>query len=237
MRSAYFLLLAGALSIAVTSCNKINGKGDAVTETRTTGNFTGVSLAIDATVYIKPDSVYSVKLQAQQNILDIIETSVEGGHLVIRVKNNKSIGRHDPIIAHISSPVMGYLNISGSGAIHVSPGLDHESLDFSISGSGDINVPSIHSHELRVHISGSGSVRADEGIVDYENLNISGSGSILLAGVAADTVFGTISGSGDIEVTADKLLDGTISGSGNIRYHGSPVLNSYISGSGSITHF
>lgn len=235
MKRFFFLLfLSLVLAFAITSCSKTDGKGDLVTETRVVGAFNGVNLSMEATVYVSQDSIYSLRVQAQENLLDIIETPVESGSLVIRVKNHHVIGSHEPITVFVSAPDISKLNISGSGDIKISQGLEQYSVDMTISGSGNIDLPVLYAHEIETNISGSGNIYGRGGGVDYAHHTISGSGNIEFSGVSADSVYATISGSGDIKVTANKLLDATISGSGNIRYYGTPVVIPHISGSGEI---
>jgi hypothetical protein len=236
MKRILILLQLLALVLLISSCSKTEGKGDVVSETRTVSSFSGVSLCIDATVYVSEDSVNTLRLEAQQNILDIIETPVEDGTLVLKVKSHHIIGSHDPIVVYITSTDLHKLNISGSGNINVQQGLHQPVIDLSVSGSGNIDVPEIIAHDMSATVSGSGNIKGRGGVVDYAHLNISGSGNMNFSSVSADTVYAVISGSGDITLNVNKLLDGTISGSGNIRYYGNPVVNSHISGSGSIVH-
>ncbi len=236
MRKIYFAIIALAMLSVVSSCKKINGKGDVVMEIRNIHGYTGVSLSVDATAYVRQDTFYKVEILAQQNILDVIESPIEGGALVIKLKDHTILGKHDPITVYITSPVLNSLNISGSGNIEGNTWLSGVSLNLVISGSGNIRLPGIQMEDIHSNISGSGNISIVEGAVSNEDLNISGSGSIDLLGIVSDTVYARISGSGNIRVTTDRLLDGTISGSGNIYYLGSPVVNAHISGSGAIIH-
>lgn len=229
-----FLLLITVLS-CLTSCEKVKGKGEIVNQIRNLSGFTGISLAIDATVYFSPDSNYYLEVMAQQNILDILETVIGSNNtLVIRYKNGIIVGKHEPIKVFIAAPEMRSLTITGSGDILVDTPWLNEFIQTSISGSGNINISQMNTDELHVNISGSGNVQATSGSVNSQELTISGSGNIDLLGVESDTTLAEISGSGSIIVWVNKLLDVTISGSGNVSYKGNPVINTHISGSGSV---
>ena len=230
-----FLVLAVAL-VGASSCKKINGKGDVVSEKRDISGYSGISLSCEGDVYYTPDSVYSLEILAQQNIIDVIETYTDGGTLIIKVRDHYVIGKHDPVTINISAPHVSYFNVSGSGAFHLRNVIEEPAIEFGISGSGNISASTIYANDLNATISGSGNVSAIAGTANFEHLNISGSGDIDFVNIVADTVYATISGSGDIKVNVIKLLDGTISGSGSIGYLGNPVVNSHISGSGSIYH-
>jgi len=231
-----FFLVFIVLITGSSSCKKINGKGDVVRQTRNITGFNGITLSMDAYTYIRQDTVYKVEILAQQNILDVIETPVEGGSLTIKIKNHTTLGKHDAITVYISLPAVNSLNISGSGTIEGNVPLVSSNLNLVISGSGNIRLPAINVSELYANISGSGIISASSGTTATENLNISGSGNIDLLNVVSESVYANISGSGSISVTANILLDGTISGSGNIFYMGNATVNAHISGSGSIIH-
>jgi hypothetical protein len=250
------LFAAGLLAVVIgmASCKKISGKGDVVTETRNVGSFSGISLNMDGDVFFTPDTVYNCRVQAQENVLEVIETSISGGILSLYIKDHYTLGKHDQITFWISGPGVTSLNISGSGDIfveapwwgpllkmtvsgsgNVSAGeVAGQELDVSISGSGNVNMLSVAAGTLGAKISGSGNTVASGGISDFEKLVISGSGNIDFREVMADSTVATISGSGDIYTWVTKYLDATISGSGNIYYRGNPVIDSRVSGSGSL---
>lgn len=220
---------------AFNSCEKVKGKGEVVNEVRNISGFTGINLAIDATVYFSPDSSYYLEVEAQQNILDVLETVIgPDHHLTIRYKNNVVVGKHEPIRIFVAGPSIGTLTISGSGDIMVDTPWKDAYLTASISGSGNINISELEGDELHVNISGSGSVIGTTGSVVSQTLNISGSGNIDLLGVESENTTAVISGSGSMTVWATQLLDVTISGSGNVSYKGDPVITTHISGSGSV---
>jgi hypothetical protein len=73
--------LLSALILLITSCEKIDGEGPVVTETRDVSGFSGIDFRIGGDVYFKKDTVYKVEVSAQQNILDKLETYVSDGNL------------------------------------------------------------------------------------------------------------------------------------------------------------
>jgi lipopolysaccharide export system protein LptA len=189
---------------------------------------------MEGDVYFTPDSVYSIEIQAQQNILDVIESPVEGGVLVLKIQDHTVLGKHDPIRIYIHAPSIKGLDVSGSGNISAGEVMHQPDLNYNISGSGNINVAEVKSKQLYGRISGSGNITGSSGTSDYATLTISGSGNLNFQDVMADTVYVTISGSGDVTAYAVKYLDVTISGSGNVRYNGNPIINQHISGSGNV---
>jgi hypothetical protein len=236
MKRAALTFALLSLLLVINSCNKVKGKGEVVSETRNVTGFTSISLSMEGDVYFTPDSVYSIEIQAQQNILDVIESQVEGGVLVLKIQDHTVLGNHDPIRIYVHAPSINGLDVSGSGNISAGEVMDQPDLNYNISGSGNITVAAVKSKQLYGRISGSGNITSSSGTSDYATLTISGSGNLNFQDVMADTVYVTISGSGDVTAYAVKYLDVTISGSGNVRYNGNPVINMHISGSGNVAH-
>ncbi len=229
------MLAAAAALFMFPSCEKVKGEGPLQTETRAISNFTGVSASIAGKINYKIDPVFKVEITAQRNILDVIETSLVNGHLLVKVKNGVYIKTNEEITVNISAPTADYLRLSGSGDLTVTGNVVAANLDLNISGSGSIIVPSVTiADKIEAVISGSGSMSILGGTAKNEDLRISGSGKFNVDAVAAEKAVITISGSGDAKVKLSQALDATISGSGSIFYRGNPLITTHISGSGKV---
>jgi hypothetical protein len=84
----YLILLVALFSVAISSCRKVVGRGPIISETRTVNDFSKISLSLDATVYYTQDSHYSVEVEAEENILEEVQTQVSGSTLTIKKRNS-----------------------------------------------------------------------------------------------------------------------------------------------------
>ena len=73
----------------------ISGTGSLVTETRTVENFSEIEVQNDAQIYItQTDSAHNqIRIEAQRNIISVLETEVFGNELILSYKKNVQIGR------------------------------------------------------------------------------------------------------------------------------------------------
>lgn len=230
-------MLLAAIILTATSCTKdrhwVKGEGQVVKNTRVTSNFTEISLAIDAEVELYQDSVYSIELSGQQNVLDVITTSSNGKTLSIDLKRHTELRRHNPVTIKIHLPQLTGLNISGSGKIESINNFNTTNLRVNISGSGDLRMNGNISGALTANISGSGDMNfSGTGTCASANYTISGSGNMNAEWLKAEYADVTVSGSGEVRLYAVKQLNADISGSGNVLYRGTPSTNVKISGSG-----
>jgi hypothetical protein len=239
MKISNILILLVLLSIpviAIQSCNKaISGEGDTVIRDRSISKtFTGVSLSIDADVFVTQGSESKITIHGQENIINNIDLDVNGNTLDIGF--NKNARDYDKLKIYITTAALEKLNISGSGSITAADNVSTTNMDVNISGSGDIFVNKLNaSSSVEANISGSGNITL-AGVTNNTDYNISGSGSIHAFDLPCKNSTVHISGSGDVETNVTDKLDAHISGSGDIFYKGRPVVNTNISGDGKVQH-
>ncbi|WP_158085165.1 head GIN domain-containing protein [Niastella vici] len=237
MKNFHLALCVILLFLIFSSCRKITGKGPVVTESRQTASFNGLELKIDADVFFTQDSVYKVELQAQENVLDEIETTVINNNLQIRFRHsNTRIHSNDGISIYVSGPDVRSLTVDGSGYLEATAPVTPANLGLYVNGSGNIRVNNATTTQVDANIDGSGHITVSSGNANTANVRISGSGLLDVAGIMVKDADASISGSGNIKVFATQNLHASISGSGSIIYKGNPAVTTHINGSGTVTH-
>jgi len=212
-------------------------------------------------MFLKQGSVNSVELEGDKEILEKIETRVEGGKLIIGYEdqgswfNWRSGWDDDKITAYVTVKDLDGLYASGSGNIVAQTKLTGSDMDIKVSGSGNIEAE-IEASDIEAKVSGSGDLTLKGKVRNMES-DISGSGKINftgdingkvdigISGSGRFTAMGsareiktTISGSGKInaaELVVDRC-DVRISGSGDVVVNVRTSLNANISGSGTVTY-
>lgn len=228
-----FLLAIFFLSILQTACRKVVGHGPLISETRTLSGVQNIDLSMDARVEVTQDSTYFLEVVAQANIQNEVLTQQDGTTLKIKSRSNVWI-KSDDITIKVHLPKVNSLEVSGSGILQGMGGIQTQALDLVVSGSGEINLPTLQAQMLDADISGSGKVTISAGSCPETHTQISGSGSIRVSGMQSDQVHCKTSGSGLTRVWASQTLYADISGSGDVLYRGNPVIETHISGSGSV---
>jgi len=205
-------------------------------ETRDVGSFSSISLSISADVYLTQGNETKVVIEAEQKILDLILTEVDGDNLKIKYPRGKwNIRSNKQINIFITTPGVEGLFLSGSGNIKAETQIKTESLDFSISGSGNIEIDDLVASDVEGHISGSGDINlSGSKTAESLEISISGSGDMFAETLKVNSVEIRISGSGTCKVFAVSELEASISGSGSVYYKGNPMVNARVSGSGKV---
>ncbi|MEK7253122.1 MAG: head GIN domain-containing protein [Bacteroidota bacterium] len=209
----------------------ISGQGPKVTKTLDLSAFESVGLSISADVYLRQGSTQSVKIEAQQNIIDNLVKNVENGKW--KIKFDKNVREQEGVKIWITVPTLKDVAVSGSGdIIGESPFKNLGDIHLAISGSGSIQLDA-DSKSLGAAVSGSGDMKLAGATGGFE-IAISGSGNIESFDLSSKTCEVSIAGSGDASVNASESLQVSIAGSGDVFYKGSPKVQSKISGSGDV---
>jgi hypothetical protein len=228
----------GLLIAAAPAAQAVTGSGRVATETRAVGEFDAIAQAGSIDLVVRQGGKEAVQVQAEDNLLPLVETVVESGPagptLMVRLRKGENVSHGKPIHVTVDVVRLSSLASSGSGDITVEA-LKTPSLKLSLSGSSDTRLQALATDSLEVQIAGSGDVAA-VGSAKRVTLNIAGSGDARLSELVADDVSVRIAGSGDADVTANLSLEASVAGSGDVRYRGNvSTVRSSVAGSGSIT--
>jgi len=230
------LIKSSLLVIAVVIMTAGYAKGQSGKETRNVSDFSEVSFGIAGNLHIRLGATFSVVLEGDKDYLEIIETVVKNGKLIIRTENHNffSFNNHRADV-YITMPSLKGLGVSGSGQATIEDPVKAESLDLNVSGSGKITVNDLNATNLNGGISGSGDILLKgSGEVQKGVFSISGSGSFKDDNVKIADLEVRISGSGNCTCNVTDNLRASVSGSGNVWYSGSPRLDVRTSGSGHV---
>ena len=210
IRATLTMLIAGLLCA---SCIRpgVEGSGNVITESREVSGFNEIVLGGTGRVVVDVTGTESLTIEAEDNIMPLLETRVRNGRL--RLDTSGSISPTAEIVYTITADSLDGLVISGSGVVEAEA-IDSTDFRVDISGSGDVVVEGTLSGLLSVSISGSGefdgeSLTAPEGQVD-----VSGSGNAVVN--VTDDLEVSVSGSGDVEYLGQPSVDPDVSGSGTV---------------------
>jgi len=226
-----FLILCLANTLA--ACNSVVGSGKVVTETRSVGEFTRVSLQCSADVVIVQGTPQAVSVEGEDNIVSMIQTRVSGGTLIVDTKINSNFSTTKGLVVHITAPKIDSLQTTGSGDIEMDQ-WSAGNVELEGTGSGDIHIGNIQADSINSQQHGSGDITIDSGTTASQTISTTGSGNYNGAKVQSSSAKATATGSGDITIWAVDNLTASTSGSGDIGYYGSPQVSEHSSGSGNV---
>jgi hypothetical protein len=190
--------------------NQIVGSGTLVSETRAVGSFTGIQITSFANVYMTQDTIESLRIESNDNIIGLVVTSVYNNTLVVSLRDGS------------------YSNVT----VNVYASMKNIKLLESIGAASFSSTHPIQTDSITCKITGTGSISLT-GKTNYESIVITGSGDVRTSNLISSFCSVSISGAGNVEVNVTQRLDATIAGTGTIIYKGNPsVIQKVITGVG-----
>ncbi|MBP3517058.1 MAG: DUF2807 domain-containing protein [Parabacteroides sp.] len=230
-----FTLMVGLLC----SChiNKVSGDGNIVSKEIPTEDYSKIRIKgenIDLR-YTQSDGAPYLKIETDQNILDLLEIKSNSNELVIRPQDRHTGIRPTRFIVETNSTALKALRMAGSGNCNLGTGLTGDKLEIKTAGGGTIEAEAIAIAHLDCEIAGSCTLCLS-GKTEKMEIESAGSSKVKAFDLETDELDCQAAGSTHIEVTANKTISVQIAGSGTIRYKGNPdIKRKDIAGSGSIT--
>ncbi|MGX5817800.1 head GIN domain-containing protein [Chitinophaga lutea] len=228
------LLSCLVLPLFLAGCGEtVSGSRNVAKEDRQLEKFARVSLAGSMDIYVTKGDSYNVTIEAEDNLLPLIETRVEGDELVVRFRRNTHVRTHRDVKVYVTTPELEGVDLSGSGDIELKSFFTSSTrMALSISGSGDIKG-SFNAPATSIDIAGSGNAQLSGQTRDL-SIDIAGSGECRSEDLLSETVNINIAGAGSVRVHASRSIKANIVGSGDVYYKGEPTIETSKIGSGSV---
>lgn len=190
----------------------ISDLGNVMTEVRDVNDFHSITFDGVGNIYLTQGSTQSLRIEANQGILDILETDVSDNLLSIEFDRCVNDDNFELDI-YITIPDIRFLSLNGVGNLTAENAWDLDDLMVDMNGVGNITL---------------------QGTVDVLDINSNGVGNVKAFELIAQSCEVTVNGTGNVEVHAVDMLDVTINGAANVLYKGDPTISVSINGAGSL---
>ena len=233
MRKYIPLALIIIAIIAISGCVSQNasGSGKIVNESRNASDFNQIDLNGASEIILTQGNNESVTIEAEDNIMPYITTSVSNKKLAINFNNGMPVPTK-PVKIFITVKDLNAINIAGAGKVN-SDVLKVRDLTIGINGAGEVNLNSLNANSLKTTISGSGKMTA-AGSVPNQNIDISGAAEYNAKDLISKKATISINGAGKATINASNALDVLINGGGTVDYIGNPKVTQKITGAGNV---
>ncbi len=257
MKRYFFVFLIAAFFIPSLACGLsipgyVAGSGHIVSQSLAVAGFDRVTLEGSGDVYIEQGQTESLSVEADDNIIPLLEAKVSARELILRIKPGYDVAPSQSITYHVTVKDLRGLTIVGSGDFFVGP-IKSGDLAIAIPGSGNMDIESLTGDRLSIDLRGSGNATLHHVDIDRLDASVAGSGDVSLAGKANTqklTVAGSVNylageletdiasisaaGSADVTIWVNDQLDVTEAGSANVHYYGEPGIRGSGVGSGDL---
>lgn len=261
MKQLKLLLVAVVVVLSILACQlgdlslgqTIRGSGNVVEEARSVSGISGVELATLGHLFIEVGDTESMRIEAEDNLMEHLETEVRGGRLRIGTKGNVNLRPTEPVNYYLTVMGLDTIVISSSGDIQA-PDLEADRFSVTISSSGNLDMGDIttdrftvgisssgdvmmgvlNAEELEVDITSSGNLDITGGQIETQNITISSSGNYRAQDLESAEAEVRLSSNGSATIWVRDHLRANLSSSGDLRYRGNPSVDATTSSSGDV---
>ena len=223
-----FSLLFAALVISFAA---LAGNADK-TEIRNVSNFKGVDVSAGIDLYITMGETESVKIVADDDIIDRIITEVKDGVLRIYVKQNNwfNWNGNETRKAYVTIKELNRIEASSGSDVKSENTLKGDILKISVSSGANVNVD-VYYKNLDVSTS-SGSDAKITGKVKYLDASSSSGSNINARELESVVCKASASSGSDVTVNVSEELQASASSGADVNYYGNPSVKDIDESSG-----
>ncbi|MEI8059628.1 MAG: head GIN domain-containing protein [Ferruginibacter sp.] len=227
-----FLFLFAGVCLLLSSCNFETGSGNIVNEKRLVGSFTGISVGGSFEVEVKSGTSQSVEVEADDNVIKYIETTVSGDVLKIRLSGSHSLSNvHLKVL--ITTTGLESIKASASADVKVLDVMKEDSkISFEATSSAEIDAE-VDAPEIVATGTSSASLHISGRTKNYI-AKVNSSAEIKSFELLSENTEVNASSSGNAEVHASVYLKAHANSSGSIDYRGGASVEKSESSSGSV---
>ena len=226
------LLLVILSIVLLQSCEVKRGSGNIEKQERKVAAFSKIDVGGSFEVIIKQGDRHKVTIEADDNILEVIETTVAGNELNIEFRDRVNVSNAH-VKVFVETPVLNAINASASATVKVEGILKaEERVAFEASSASDIQAD-VDAPACRLEVSSSGKIVVKGRTKDVEAEASSG-GAVEAYELLSENVKADASSGSSIQIHASLKLNGEANSGASIRYRGNPTVSKEENSGGSV---
>jgi hypothetical protein len=235
-RNKYIIVPAAILLMCLGSCyfdfrETVFGNGNVVTENRKTDSFERLKVSTGIDVFITQGDTESVRVIADDNLLEYIKTEIYDNTLIITAKANIRKAKSKEV--HLTYKKLKEIDISSAGDVEGTNLMKADELYLNLSSAGDLTLE-VEATRINLDISSAGDAKLS-GKVDELDADLSSAGGLNAFELLARKARVSSSSAGNARISATESVDLSASSAGDIYYKGDPkTVNINKSSAGSI---
>ncbi|MCB2221677.1 MAG: DUF2807 domain-containing protein [Bacteroidetes bacterium] len=231
-------LVLGFMLLTISGCSYafdgIKGNGKVVKQERNVSGFSGIEVGGAFKVYITQGDEEKLVVEADENLLEVIETEVSGRTLEISTKED--IRDSKALNIYITFKSLDHLEISGACNLESENKLSFDNLELECSGASNIML-TLSAKEIEMDFSGASQLELF-GSAEKVHLDLSGASKMDALEFEVTDLEADISGASHGKVMVIGTLSADVSGAASFKYKGDPKIGDIdVSGAASFKRY
>ncbi len=214
------MMVLGATGIGVNQALTVRGSGVPTVAERTVPPFTSVAVHGDGDLVVTQveGATPTLRIEGDDNLVPLVDTSVEGGQLEIEARWGwlRSLDPAVPLRFFVTVPELTALRVDGNARASAASLVAPE-LSVTVNGGGSCRIGNLETERLTASINGGGDLEV-AGSAGVQAVSVNGAGDYHARRLTSRTATVTVNGAGGAIVAASERLDLTVNGAGSIGY-------------------
>lgn len=217
-----FILCLTAITFLSCKDKSVKGDGNVISQEIPIEiyNEMRVEGAIDIFYEAKPDEAAYLRVEADDNIIPLLDIQAKKNKLTIKVRESINPSR---FVIYTNSPSLKYVENKGASNVYLVGAVAGDIFKIDQRGVGDFKADNLVFAKAEFFLRGAGNMQLS-GQVIKGKMEISGNGDIEASGLLVDDLECHIKGNGNMDIHPVEKLSINIRGNGNIVYEGNPQI-------------
>jgi len=209
----------------------VRGNGNVIEEQRKTGSFDEIKVSRGMNVYISQGDVQKIVVEADENLMDYIETNIEGNALKVTTSANIRNSKSKKVFVTVTD----ISNIHATAGSNIFSETEISANDLEVSSTAGSNIKlSVSVKNLDVSASAGANIML-EGQAENATEKASAGSNIKSEDLTVKDCSAHVSSGANIWVKVTGEMEGKASSGGNVFYYGEPAsIDSETSSGGNI---
>ncbi|GAB2949218.1 head GIN domain-containing protein [Hymenobacter coalescens] len=234
-------LLSGLLAVLLltTSCDKgefgpwVRGTGPVETETRAVNAFRRIEAKDHIDVVLTQGTQPELRLEAQRNILDIVETEVSGDQLLLRLTRPTRGKSTKRVRAFVTVPSLSEVAVGDHAAVRSAATWQAGTFRLRVKDHGVAELVLAQTDQLLTTVKDHASAKLS-GTAQRHELNGGGHASVQAFDLSTQTAQVSVDDHASASVRVSGQLQAEARDHGRVAYRGQPALTVRTSGHGRV---
>lgn len=212
----------------------IRGDGNVVKQERSVSSFEGIDVGGAFKVFLTQGDTEKLVIEADQNLMDIIETEVRGG--VLKIRTSEDIKDATELNIYLTFKDLKELDISGACDLIGENKFKLADVDIDCSGASEVSMK-FSANNVNLDCSGASDIEF-YGSAEKVDMDLSGASQIDAFDFEVGTYDLEVSGASSGKIYVTNELSVEVSGAASLKYKGDPrILEHDVSGAGSLKKY
>jgi hypothetical protein len=206
-------------SCAVDMLNRVSGNKNVVTQDRKINDdFTSIKVSTGLDLYISQSNNVSLRVEADENLHDIIITEISNG--VLKVYSEKNIWKAKARSVYVSVKDLEELKATSGSDVYTENTLRVGNLRVMTTSGADARM-TVNAENITTSSTSGSDIKLMGTAVNHTAKATSGS-SIKSYGLKSQNVIAKVTSGANIDVYATERIDAVATSGGDIDYKGNP---------------